>query len=91
MPIISPQFVVYKILTVLIDLEQEIILLKVARGFMDGTIFVKLSEEEIPINQTDTATLSNIVCNKNKTMYESIKEALYNYLIDNGKISGKIV
>lgn len=91
MPIISQQTLVYKITSILIDLNLEIIVLKVAKGIMDGEAFIPLSEETVPINQQDTSVLSNTICNKRETIYFNIKETLYNYLIDSGKIPGKIV
>jgi len=90
MPIISTQVVEYKISNVLFDLEQGHIVVKVSKGYQDGVNFIKLTEQEIVINQTDTAVLFTTTADGTKTLYDNVKSTLYTYLINSGTIVGTI-
>lgn len=90
MPIISNTKLEYKITSASFDLILGVITLKVAKGYQDGVNFVTLQEFEVPIDQNSSATLFNCASDGTKTLYENVKTALYDYLIDNGVVAGTI-
>ena len=91
MPIVSNIKIKYKITDINIDLKKVTIGMHYISGYNNGTAFITLAEEEVILNQTDTVALFNALGDSTAPLYQSMKVALYQYLIDKGFVSGNIV
>lgn len=92
MAVVTTINVEYKLSKIHIDASLLTVTLEIDRGFVDAnSTFVKLDSFTVEIDNANTTTLMNTVVTSGATIYSTIKNNLYQYLIAQNIVSGTIV
>lgn len=91
MPVNTNSSITYEIKRINFDLDTLSITLNIIKGYTENDVFQILNRFDYTIAAPASQELFLTMGDSNKTNYQSLKEILYNHLIDNNIISGTIV
>lgn len=72
------------------DLVDNTLKLTVSRGYTVNGVYVNIGSFDVNIDSTDLATLMS-TAPASTTIYGSIRQTLYQYLLDKNFVSGTII
>ena len=92
MPLTTDTSIVLDICQVNIDVQNQVILLTINRGYQDTqNVFQVISQFNVTVAGAEVSTLFALASPDTTTpLYSTLKNALYNYIIANGIATGTI-
>jgi hypothetical protein len=90
MPVITNTVLEHKIIHFSADVVTGVMVIRVARGYSDNGVFVQLDSNDVAIEPAVAYNLFNTPGVSTLSIYDQVKLALYNHLLDSGVVTGTL-